>query len=90
MIILLSLKTDIRQESIRVEVITHSGLIPGTSTEVLNEVIDRKALEFNEKPMVLTAYPSGEGEKPEELLDISGEKIYFRPSKKLKMDLAIL
>lgn len=44
--------------------------------------IDRAGLEFNEKPMVLTAYPSGEGEKPDELLKISGKKISLQAFKK--------
>ncbi len=44
--------------------------------------VDRKALEFNEKPMVLTAYPSGEGEKPGKLLEISGKKISLQAFKK--------
>jgi alpha-mannosidase len=44
--------------------------------------IDRKAIEYNEKPMVLTAYPSGEGEKPGRLLSISGKKISLQAFKK--------
>lgn len=46
------------------------------------KTIDRCGLEFNEKPMVLTAYPSGEGEKPDTLLEISGRKISLQAFKK--------
>ncbi|MCK5758684.1 MAG: alpha-mannosidase [Clostridiales bacterium] len=56
-------------------------LIFGDKKSVMKS-IDRAGLEFNEKPMVLTAYPSGEGEKPDELLQISGKKISLQAFKK--------
>ncbi len=46
------------------------------------KTVDRKGIEFNEKPMVLTAYPSGEGKKPKKLLEISGKKISLQTFKK--------
>lgn len=56
-------------------------LIFGDKKSVM-KTIDRAGLEFNEKPMVLTAYPSGEGDKPDELLEISGKKISLQAFKK--------
>ena len=56
-------------------------LIFGNGKAVMKK-IDRNALEYNEKPMVLTAYPSGDGEKPGTLLEISGKKISLQAFKK--------
>lgn len=53
----------------------------GTKNEVL-EGIDRRALEFNERPMVLTAYTAGEGEKPAQLIEIKGEDVILQAFKK--------
>jgi alpha-mannosidase len=53
----------------------------GTFHEVLKG-IDRRALEFNEKPMVLTAYPSGEGQKPGKLIEMEGEDVILQAFKK--------
>lgn len=56
-------------------------LIFGDKKSVM-KTIDRSGMEFNEKPMVLTAYPSGEGEKPDNLLEVSGKKISLQAFKK--------
>jgi alpha-mannosidase len=56
-------------------------ILTGSTAEVMKK-IERKALEFNEKPMVLTAYPSGEGALPGELLEISGEQVILQALKK--------
>lgn len=44
--------------------------------------IERRALEFNERPMVMTAYPSGEAEAPGKFLEISGKKVILQALKK--------
>ena len=56
-------------------------IIFGDKKSIL-KTVDRKGIEFNEKPMVLTVYPSGEGEKPKKLLEISGKKISLQAFKK--------
>lgn len=56
-------------------------ILAGGKDSVL-ESIDRKALEFNEVPMVITAYPSGEGKKMESLLEISCESVTLHAFKK--------
>ena len=56
-------------------------LIAGETGDVLGG-IERRALEFNEKPMVLTAYPSGEGEKPGKLIEIAGGQVVLQAFKK--------
>ncbi|MBN2558639.1 MAG: alpha-mannosidase [Clostridia bacterium] len=56
-------------------------ILTGTKKDVMKG-IDRKALEFNEKPMVLTAYPPGGGSLPRKLLEISGKNIILQAFKK--------
>ncbi len=56
-------------------------IITGSTGDVMKN-IERKALEFNEKPMVLTAYPSGEGKLPECFLEVSGDKVILQAFKK--------
>ncbi|MBN1624079.1 MAG: alpha-mannosidase [Clostridia bacterium] len=56
-------------------------LIFGSTADVMKN-IERKALEFNERPMVLTAYPSGEGAMAGELMEISGDQVILQALKK--------
>ncbi|MFO7636050.1 MAG: glycoside hydrolase family 38 C-terminal domain-containing protein [Clostridia bacterium] len=56
-------------------------IIAGDMEEVMGTV-DRKAHAFNEKPLVITAYPSGHGNMPGQLLEIDGGQVLLQAFKK--------
>jgi len=60
-------------------------LMPGKSGKILKK-LERRALEFNEKPMVISLYPSGEGEKPGSFMEISGKNVILQALRKSSDD----
>lgn len=55
-------------------------ILAGEKQEILDN-IDRKALEFNEKPMVVTAYPSGEKIKTKKSIQLSNSNVLLQAFK---------